>query len=126
MSKQPKLMDLWQMREIIASHLDEIRDSIFFNSELAIIHGDARVFHLIIQQTPPFIINDHRFGIITRGEGDVNFNLQDRHVSAAHLSISVLAPSSAPSASPPTLRSTASPSFPSSPCHLPKTRCHRL
>ena len=85
MSKQPKLMDLWQMREIIASHLDEIRDSIFFNSELAIIHGDARVFHLIIQQTPPFIINDHRFGIITRGEGDVNFNLQDRHVSAGTL-----------------------------------------
>ncbi len=85
MGKQPKLMDLWRMREILASHFNEIRDSIFFNSELAIIHGDARVFHLIIQQSPPFIINDHRFGIITRGEGDVNFNLQDRHVSAGTL-----------------------------------------
>ena len=65
MGKQPKLMDLWRIREILASHFNEIRDSIFFNSELAIIHGDARVFHLIIQQSPPFIINDHRFGIIT-------------------------------------------------------------
>ena len=85
MNKQPKLMDLWRMREILTSHLDEMRDSIFFNSELAMVHGDARVFHLIIQQNPPFIINDHRFGIITRGEGDVNFNLQDRHVTAGTL-----------------------------------------
>lgn len=85
MNKQPKLMDLWRMREILTSHLDEMRDSIFFNSELAMVHGDARVFHLIIQQNPPFIINDHRFGIIIRGEGDVNFNLQDRHVTAGTL-----------------------------------------
>jgi AraC-like DNA-binding protein len=43
------------------------------------------MFQLIIQQEPPFIINDYRFGIITRGEGYVNFNLQDRHVSAGTL-----------------------------------------
>lgn len=85
MNRQPKLMDFWRLRRLIASHLNEIRDSLFFNSELAIVHGDSRVFQLIMQQSPPFIINDHRFGIITHGEGDVNFNLQDRHISAGTL-----------------------------------------
>ena len=36
----------------------------------------------MIQQKPPFAINDHRFGIITEGEADINFNLQDRHIKA--------------------------------------------
>lgn len=85
MDKKPKLMDLWRMKEILSSHYDEIRDCIYFSNELIMVHGDSRVFQLIIQQATPFIINDHRFGIITRGEGDVNFNLQDRHVSAGTL-----------------------------------------
>jgi AraC-like DNA-binding protein len=38
-----------------------------------------------MQQQPPFVINDHRLGMITRGEGDVNFNLVDRHLSAGTL-----------------------------------------
>lgn len=85
MNKAPKLMDVWRIREIVASHINEIRDHIYLSNELVLIHGDSRMFQLIIQQKPPFIINDYRFGIITRGEGYVNFNLQDRHVSAGTL-----------------------------------------
>lgn len=85
MNKAPKLMDVWRIREIVASHINEIRDHIYLSNELVLIHGDTRMFQLIIQQEPPFIINDYRFGIITRGEGYVNFNLQDRHVSAGTL-----------------------------------------
>lgn len=85
MNKAPKLMDVWRIREIVASHINEIRDHIYLSNELVLIHGDTRMFQLIIQQEPPFIINDYRFGIITRGEGYVNFNLQDRYVSAGTL-----------------------------------------
>lgn len=85
MNKAPKLMDVWRIREIVASHINEIRDHIYLSNELVLIHGDTRMFQLIIQQEPPFIINDYRFGIITRGEGYVNFNLQDRDVSAGTL-----------------------------------------
>ena len=35
-----------------------------------------------MKQKPPFVIDDHRLGIILRGEADVNFNLQDRHLTA--------------------------------------------
>ena len=82
MNQQPRLMGLSQMRDIFASHFAEIRENIHFDNQLGMVHGDPRVFHLVMQQTPPFVINDHRFGIITRGEANVNFNLQDRRIAA--------------------------------------------
>jgi len=84
-AKQPKLMDMSRMRDIFANNLSQIRENVFFSNELAMLHGDPQVFRLIVQQQPPFVINDHRLGMITRGEGDVNFNLVDRHLSAGTL-----------------------------------------
>ena len=49
MEKQPKLMNFSRMREILTPHIAEIREHIFMNSELAIIHGDPKVFRLILQ-----------------------------------------------------------------------------
>ena len=37
------------------------------------------------KQQPPFVINDHRLGIITCGEGHVNFNLVGRQLFAGTL-----------------------------------------
>ena len=85
MNQQPRLMGLSQMRDIFASHFAEIRENIHFDNQLGMVHGDPRVFRLVMQQTPPFVINDHRFGIITRGEANVNFNLQDRCIAAGTL-----------------------------------------
>ena len=85
MNKQPKLLDVSRMRDIFKDNFPQISQSVFFSNELAMIHGDPMVFHLILQQQPPFIINDHRLGMITRGEGFVNFNLVDRHLSAGTL-----------------------------------------
>ena len=85
MNQQPRLMGLSQMRDIFASHFAEIRENIHFDNQLGMVHGDPRVFRLVMQQTPPFVINDHRFGIITRGEANVNFNLQDRRIAAGTL-----------------------------------------
>ena len=85
MNKQPKLMDASRMRDILAPHLAQIRENIFISNEIGILHGDPRVFRLIIQHKPPFSINDHRFGVLFRGEAKINFNLVDRHIKAGSL-----------------------------------------
>ena len=85
MNKQPKLLDVSRMRDILTTNFDQISKNVYFSNELAMLHGDPMVFRLIVQQVPPFVINDHRFGMITRGEGDVNFNLVDRHLQEGTL-----------------------------------------
>ena len=79
-SKQPRLIDMMRMRDIFMPHLAEISKDIYLSSEMGIFHGNRQVFRLISQQKPPFVINDHRFGIIVNGEGHVNLNLVDRHI----------------------------------------------
>ena len=85
MNRQPQLMDVTRMRDILTPHLSQIREHIFMNSELAMVRGDRTVFSLLMRQKPPFTINDHRFGIVKSGEADINFNLRDRHVTAGTL-----------------------------------------
>ena len=85
MNKQPKLMDISRMRDIFAPLFEQISKNIYISNELAMLHSEPMVFRLLVQQTPPFVINDHRFGIITRGEGEVNFNLVDHHLTAGTL-----------------------------------------
>lgn len=54
MSRQePKLMNFSRMRDILEPHIQQIREQIFMNSELAILYGEPKVFRLIIQQKPP-------------------------------------------------------------------------
>ena len=78
-------MDLSRMRDILTPHLALISENIVFNGEVGMVHGDHTVFSLLMRQKPPFTINDHRFGIILSGEAHINFNLQDRHVTAGTL-----------------------------------------
>ena len=85
MNKQPRLMDVSRMRDIFKDNFSQIRENVFFNNELAIVHGNPLVFRLIMQQQPPFTINDYRLGMIVRGEADINFNLVDRHLSSGTL-----------------------------------------
>ena len=85
MNKQPQLMDVFRMRDILTPHLSHIREYVFLNSEMAMIRGDRTVFSLLMLQRPPFTINDHRFGIIMSGEAEINFNLQDRHLKSGTL-----------------------------------------
>ena len=85
MNKQPKLMDISRMRDIFAPLIEQISKNIYISNELAMLHGEPMVFRLLVQQTPPFVINDHRLGIITRGEGEVNFLLVDHHLTEGTL-----------------------------------------
>ena len=78
-------MDVSRMRDLFTENFSQISESVYFSNELAVLHGNPLVFRLIVEQTPPFVINDHRLGIITRGEGFVNFNLVDRHLTAGTL-----------------------------------------
>ena len=100
---EPRLMDRLQMQDILEPNMAKIQQQVFFNNELGIVHGDPTLFRLIMKQRPPFIINDHRMGIVVRGEADINFNLQDRHLWP----IWGRAPSSPHNISPTTLRYTA-------------------
>lgn len=85
MNKQPKLLDVSLMRDIFKNNFSQICQNLFFNDELAMIHGEPSFFQFIMQRQPPFVINDHRLGIITHGEGHINFNLMDHHFSAGTL-----------------------------------------
>ncbi len=85
MDKQPKLLDMSRMRDIIAPHFKQLSENVYFSNELALIHGNELLFQLIWKHRPPFVINDHRMGIINSGECDVNLNLVDRHVTAGTL-----------------------------------------
>ena len=85
MNRQPQLMDVTRMHDILAPHLSQIREHVFLNSELAIIRGDHTVFGLLLRQKPPFTINDHRLGIIISGEIEIDINLQERHLRSGTL-----------------------------------------
>ena len=85
MNKQPQLMDVFRMRDILTPHLSQIREHVFMNSELAMIRGDHSVFSLLMRQKPPFTINDYRLGIILNGEAEININLQDRQLKSGTL-----------------------------------------
>ena len=64
MNRQPQLMDVTRMRDILTPHLSQIREHVFMNSELAMVRGDHTVFSLLMHQKPPFTINDHPGTII--------------------------------------------------------------
>lgn len=85
MTKTPKLMDARRMQDILTAEAGTMGESFFINNEMGIVHGDASIFRLIVQQRPPFVINDHRLGLFVRGEADINFNLQDRHLTGGTL-----------------------------------------
>ena len=85
MPKQPKLMNFSQMRDIFEPHLSQIREHIYFSQELGIVHGQPQVFRLVMQQQPPFAIDDYRLGIVLHGDLRVNFNLVEKHVKACTL-----------------------------------------
>ena len=85
MNRQPQLMDITRMRDILTPHLSQIREHVFLNSELGMVRGDRTVFSLLMRQKPPFTINDHRLGIIMSGDAVINFNLQDRHLTSGAL-----------------------------------------
>ena len=83
--KEPKLMSLAHMRNIIEPHQQQLGKGVFINDELAIVYGSPNVFRLVMQQQPPFSINDYRLGIVANGTIDVNINLVEKHITAGSI-----------------------------------------
>ncbi|MBQ9465529.1 MAG: AraC family transcriptional regulator [Muribaculaceae bacterium] len=76
MNGQPKLMNFSRMRDAFAPTFEQLSDHIFFSQELAIVHGNKQLYHLLIQQQPPFAIDDRRFVIFLRGKATIDINLK--------------------------------------------------
>lgn len=85
MKKPPKLMDLPKMQAILGPHSEQLSHHIFINGELAVLHGGSNFYPLLMVQEPPFVVNDHRLGIVIGGEAHLNLNLVDRHYKAGTL-----------------------------------------
>ena len=122
MNKQPQLMDVFRMRDILTPHLSQIREYVYMNSELAMVRGDHTVFSLLMRHRPPFTINDHRLGIIMSGEAEININLQDRHLKSGTLVY--IGPGTI--IHPKHLSADLRIFGITSPCPLRRDRCHRL
>lgn len=78
-------MDFSNLRDIFEPHLEKIREQISFSDELGIVHANSQIFRLVMQQHPPFAIDDYRFGIIMRGSLRVVFNLVEKKLEEGTL-----------------------------------------
>lgn len=85
MPRQPKLMNFSRMRDIFEAHPQQVSEHVFMNNEIVIVHGDPRIFRLILQQNPPFTIDDHRLGMIVRGSVRADINLVEKQLTAGTL-----------------------------------------
>ena len=73
------MMNYSRMKGVYDAHLGEIVKHAFINNELGMLYGSPNIFLMIIQQhKPPFIINDFRMGMITRGHARIRVNLVEK------------------------------------------------
>lgn len=83
---KPKLMNYSRMKGVYDAHLGEIVKHAFISNELGMLYGSPNMFLMIIQQhKPPFIINDFRIGMITRGHAHVRINLVEKDLEPGML-----------------------------------------
>ena len=93
MATQPQLIDFYRLSSIAGPHEEDMRDYFFLNPEMGMVRSGPKVFRMITSHlSPPFIIDDHRFGIVTQGEATVTINLQEKKLRAGTMAF--LAPGS--------------------------------
>ena len=86
MDKTPKLMNYSRMKDLLNPHLSQIREKSFISHELGMVHGDPSAFLMVLRHSqPPFSIDDHRLGVIVRGEIRASINLVERRITAGTL-----------------------------------------
>ena len=73
------------MRSIFEPYLKQLSDDFFVNDEVIMINGKPEVFRLVMQQEPPFSINDYRFGIVVDGTVKANINLVEKQITAGSI-----------------------------------------
>lgn len=83
--QQPRLLDMTTMSRLLNPYQGQGNKHFFLGNGLGILHAPTKMFRLAIQQNVPFIIKDHRLGLIAGGEGVVSLNLVDRHLQTGML-----------------------------------------
>ena len=79
-------MNYSRIRDLLSTHISEMREKSFISNELGMIHGDPSVFMMVLSQSqPPFSIDDYRLGVLARGEIHASINLVERHLTAGTL-----------------------------------------
>ena len=93
MATQPQLIDFSRLSSIVEPHKADMREYFFLNREMGMIRNGIKVFRMITSHlSPPLIIDDHRFGLVTQGEATVTINLQEKTLRAGMMAY--LAPGS--------------------------------
>lgn len=80
--RQPKLLNFFRIREILEPHIAQVREHFFLSQQMAIIRASRRPFQLVMQQQPPFAIDDYRFALIVGGSARVIINLVEKKLEA--------------------------------------------
>lgn len=95
---EPKLINIPKMRSIFESQDTSIREQFYFDNHLVVLRGSASAFRVMLNQPPPFVVDDRRLGIVMSGEACVNLNLVEKRVKAGQLAFigpaSIITPSS--------------------------------
>lgn len=93
MATQPQLVDFSRLSSIAGPHEEDMRDYFFLNREMGMARSGIKVLRMLTSHlSPPFIIDDYRFGIVTQGEATVTINLQEKTLRAGMMAF--LAPCS--------------------------------
>ena len=93
MATQPQLIDFSRLSSIVEPHKADMREYFFLNPEMGMVRSGTKVFRMITSHlSPPLIIDDHRFGLVTQGEATVTINLQEKTLRAGMMAY--LAPGS--------------------------------
>lgn len=71
------------MKTILLPQNEQLHNHFFINDEIGILHAHPNIYGDILNKvSPPFIINDHRMGIVLNGTATVNLNLVDHDFHA--------------------------------------------
>jgi AraC-like DNA-binding protein len=93
MATPPQLIDFSRLSSIAEPDKADIREYFFLNPEMGMVRSGTKVFRMINSHlSPPLIIDDHRFGLVTQGEATVTINLQEKTLRAGMMAY--LAPGS--------------------------------
>lgn len=79
---QPKLLNFTSLREIFEPHISQVREQFYFSQQMAIIRAGNLPFQFVMQQQPPFAIDDYRFALVVSGRARVNINLMEKTLEA--------------------------------------------
>ena len=79
---RPTLLDRNVIEEMVHAEHELSDESIIIRRDIGLLRGNLNLFLGIARQKAPFIINDHRMGIILKGKGVTNVNLVDRELHA--------------------------------------------